>query len=149
MAGKIDAVLDGERELGRLLRELPKAARKGLRGAMNAAATPISKAAKKNAPRESGLLKRSIGKRVKTYSSGTVAAVIGARREVSGEYKGKKRVPANYAHLVEQGHGGPRPAQAHEFLKPAFDANVEKAIDIASDKLRDVVEREARKLGKL
>ena len=33
-----------------------------------------------------------------------MASVIGAARDVRGSYRGKKRVPSNYAHLVEGGH---------------------------------------------
>jgi HK97 gp10 family phage protein len=35
---------------------------------------------------------------------------------------GVDRKKAPHAHLVEMGHGGPHPAPAHPFLRPAFDA---------------------------
>jgi len=34
---------------------------------------------------------------------------------------------APHAHLVEYGHGGPRPAPAHQFLRPALDKNIAAA----------------------
>jgi HK97 gp10 family phage protein len=157
--------LDGEQELKHLLQELPRrVGKKALRQAVNAGAAPIVKAAKAAAPRESGLLKRSYNKVIRTYKSGNVVAVIGARREVVGSYRGKKRVPANYIHLVEKGtqphriqikkgrfagttveHPGAR-AQPH--LEPAFERSIPQARSIMEAKLRDVVLAEAHKLGK-
>lgn len=131
--------LEGDKQLQRLFKELPKRIiKKGLRAAMNAGATPVVKAAKARAPKQSGLLKKSMGKKVKTYPSGVVTAVIGPKRQTVGEYKGKKRVPGNYAHLVEK----------HEpFLEPAFESTKQQAEDIAADKLSESVVREAKKLG--
>ena len=34
---------------------------------------------------------------------------------------------APHSHLVEYGHGGPRPAPPHPFLRPALDKNIEAA----------------------
>lgn len=34
---------------------------------------------------------------------------------------------AQHAHLVEYGHGGPRPAQPHPYLRPALDKNISAA----------------------
>jgi hypothetical protein len=52
----------------------------------------------------SGLLRKALGLSTKTYSSGIIVSVIGVNRNIRGIYKGKKRVPAEYAHLVELGH---------------------------------------------
>jgi HK97 gp10 family phage protein len=35
---------------------------------------------------------------------------------------GVDRLQVPHAHLIEFGHGGPRPAPAHPYLRPAFDA---------------------------
>lgn len=139
--------LDGGLELVNLLRELPKRVeKKGHRAAITAACTPIARAAKASAPRESGLLKKAIGKKVKSYSRGTVAGIIGAKRAIQGQHKGKNRVPANYLHLVEKGTSH---SAAQPFLEDAYNANKDAAAQIAKDKLATVVEAEARKLGKL
>lgn len=34
---------------------------------------------------------------------------------------------APHSHLVEYGHGGPRPAPPHPFLRPALDKNIDAA----------------------
>lgn len=41
--------------------------------------------------------------------------------------------PANIAHLVEYGHEGPHPAPPHPFLRPAYDENKDKALEIIKD----------------
>lgn len=160
--GSSNITLKGDRELRRLFNELPKrVVKRGLRQAMNAASTPIAKAARQSAPRESGVLKKAMGKKIKTYTNGNVVAVVGAKRDVSGSYRGQKRVPANYIHLVEQGvrsHLIPQPKRhrilrhpgysGKTFLQKAYDANVQSAVAIASRKLAQVVESEAAKLGK-
>ncbi|MBO4794290.1 MAG: hypothetical protein J5556_06985 [Deltaproteobacteria bacterium] len=39
------------------------------------------------------------------------------------------RTRAHHAHLVEGGHGGPHPAKAHPFWKPAVELHVEEAVN--------------------
>jgi HK97 gp10 family phage protein len=137
----------GAKQLKNLLGELPKrTAKRGLRQAVNAGANPILKAAKAAAPEESGLLEKSLKKKIKSYPE-TVVAIIGSDRSVVGEFGGKKRVPANYIALVEQGHGGPHPAPAHPFLGPAYEAEAGAAKEITGDKLLAFVEKEASKLA--
>lgn len=84
-----------------------------VRAALTKAARPIAKDAKRRAPSRkrgkkdgpSGLLKKSIGFKVKRIKKTDVlVAIIGARREVMGFVGKQKRVPANYAHLIEYGH---------------------------------------------
>ena len=155
--------LTGTGDLEKLLEELPRRViKKGLRQAMSAAGQPILKQARRDAPRKSGLLKKSLQKKVKAYKSGNVAVIIGAAWGYTGwvvNIKLRKRAkptklhrdnqnPGNYSHLVEQGHGGPRPAPAHAFLKPAYEANKARALSIATRKLTDVLESEAAKLAK-
>lgn len=80
--------------------------------ALGAAAKPIASGVKARAPRKSGALKNSITSVVRKYSDGGAIAVIGPDRDY---FQGGKRVkagedrrgadrPANYAHLVEDGH---------------------------------------------
>jgi len=38
--------------------------------------------------------------------------------------------------LVEHGHGGPRPARHHPFLKPALDKNVSEAIRVFNEGMK-------------
>lgn len=109
---------------------------KTLRKAVNAAASQVLKAAKSSVPVQSGLLKKSLGKKVRLYKGGTVAvALIGPRTgfkkivviaagkgAVASTKKGQKllaqggrtytRNPARYAHLVEKKRPFLRPAMA-------------------------------------
>lgn len=70
---------------------------------------PIESAAKSNAPVATGKLKRSIKIQIWEQTPKKLDAEV--------------YVEDNKAHLVEYGHGGPRPAPAHPFLRPAFDAH--------------------------
>lgn len=104
---KTDIKIEGGAAVERMFKILPsRLQKKVLRSAIAAGASPVSKAAKGFAPVETGALKRSIGIKTKTYSSGTVIAVIGVRRGVkfqSVDRHGRKRIPMFYQHLV---HGG-------------------------------------------
>jgi HK97 gp10 family phage protein len=148
VAKDVDLRLDGDRQLKRLIQELPKrVVKKGLRQAATAGGQPIVRAVKNAAPVDSGTLKKSIKKKIKTYSSsGNVIAVIGADRAASAIIDNKKHVPANYIHLIEAGHGGPAPAPPHPFLTSAYQNTKATALQIATNKLREVLEREASNL---
>lgn len=47
------------------------------------------------------------------------------------------RNPSRYAHLVEAGHGGPRPAKAYPFIEPARRAGESEGVNALFNKLRD------------
>lgn len=124
--------ITGAAKLDRALKALGSKANRVGAGAVTAAAKPIIKAARANVPTQSGLLKKSLGSVMRRYT-GTSVAVIGARSSVSGEYKGRKRLPVKYSHLVEFGtvHSAPKP-----FLRPAFDAKNGESLRILNSELR-------------
>src|SRR5690349_2406160 len=103
------ATLQGAKELERALNTLgERIQRKVTRQAVNAALNPVLKAARAEAPEESGLLKESLAKKVKTYvDTQTVVGLVGPDTKTMGEFNGEKRWPAKYAHLVERGHIAP------------------------------------------
>lgn len=150
--------LDGADGLKALLQQLPKrVVKKGLRAAMTAGSTPILRAAKSGAKqsKQSGTLGKAIARKIKSYSNGNVAAIVGASREVTGEYKGRKRVPANYIQLVDgdtKPHaigGGQHPGTTGtHFLQRAYEDHKGEALGLAGAKLTEVLEREAAKLAK-
>lgn len=95
-------------------------ARRVLRRAMQQATGPVTKTVKRMAPVRTGLLKKSIGRKVVTYSrTGTVVVIVGARSgyKTTGRGRNRKRVqtslgakykqtgqnPTRYLHLVELG----------------------------------------------
>jgi HK97 gp10 family phage protein len=158
--------LTGDARLKALLDQLaPAVQKKGLVAAVKAGAKPISKAAKTRANRESGLLAEALAVKVKTYSSGVAVAIVGVNKAVAGEFKGHKRVPANYLHLVDRGTaphaigkgsnlrkgsfaGRLFPgAKASLFMEHAEAASAAQAGDAAADKIEESVQREAAKLG--
>src|SRR4051812_20572613 len=116
------AVLKGDKQLERLLRGLgDRVQRKVLRAAVSAGATPVVKTAKARARKRSGLLKKSLGKKVVTNKrTQSATAIVGARKSVTGP-NGER--PARYLHLVEKGHIGPggQYVPGQPFLEPAFD----------------------------
>ena len=76
--------------------------------ALKKGANVILEAAKRNAPVRTGELKKAlkVGRRAKTIDRNAIEV---------GAFHGD----APHAHLVELGHGGPKPAPPHPFLEPA------------------------------
>lgn len=89
--------------------------------ALTRGAEVVLKYAKANAPDRSGDLKSNlgVGRRKKTRDRYAV--------EVGNFHGNDPYVP--YAHLVEYGHGGPKPAPPHPYLEPAAQMAEAEAID--------------------
>ena len=180
--------LEGGQKLEAALVKLAsKTQTKLLKSATAWAAKPIVKAARANLSksRDTGLLRESLGVKKKFYKrSGTAIAIIGARSTIKGAFgkKGKfakiksglagtskaKRLPANYAHLVEFGTAPHFIRAAHQgvlaflgvvtkviyhpgstakpFLGPAFRSNRRRALRIIKNKLWQGIRKEAKKL---
>ena len=104
---------------------------------LEAAAQPIHRQMKANASKDpqiiTGVLNRSIriGPVKKRRKSGK-SITIGVHRKEEGAY---------YATPVEYGHGGPAPAPAHPFIRPAYDTRANEAYGIIRDGLRDAIDR--------
>lgn len=76
--------------------------RKTTRKASNKAMTPMVKATKRNVHKRTGLLKKSIGKKQKTYkTAGVILTIVGARTGFKDAETGED--PAKIAHLIEFG----------------------------------------------
>lgn len=124
-----------------------------LRRALTKATRPIVPAARAKVPVRFGLLKKSLGRKLKTTKDGVVYVVIGPRKGMKkqvgtvtrGPRKGQPvyEDPAKIAHLVEQGHGGPHPAPAHPFLGPTFDQMKGQVERTLSDEILKGLIREA------
>jgi HK97 gp10 family phage protein len=163
MSGQIRIKVD-DRKVRRMLKELPdRIERKVLRQAIGPATTPAVKAAKRLAPRDSGLLKKSIAKKIKTYKkTNTAVSIVGPKKDVVEVINGKNKRPSKYAHLVEGGtsphkivvtwkgkkvtlqHPG---AKATHFLKQAQEASLSQYKSICMQRMADGVIREGQKLG--
>ena len=137
-------LLEGEKALARTLERLEaRTQKKIVRPAVKSALSPITKAAKRKAPVETGLLKKSIGNKVKTYRSGVVWGGVGPRVGFKTEMPdGGYRNPVKYAHLVEL---GTKHSPAQPFLRSALDEQRAAALAILATKIRAGIEKEARK----
>jgi len=160
MAGSITII--GEPELRRKFREMPlRLQRKGLRRGVTKAARVTRKAAKDEAPKETGLLGQSLGYRVFTFRDKSgVGAVVGVRKgfrkAVVKRDRGKRRGsfrkarkseesstyrnPAKYLHLVLLGTEHSEP---NNFLLRAAQKTHGESIRIISGDVRQQLLSEA------
>lgn len=134
--------LEGFRELEAALAELPKATGKNvIKRALLNAAKPIEEAAAENAPALSGHLKRDV-------SSGTrltrrqAAQARRAGKSYQEVYVGVAD-PAGVQNEFGNEHQGPQP-----FLRPAWDANRDEALDRIKTELGQEIDRAAARLAR-
>lgn len=157
----IRAEIEGVKEMIAAVAHLKQAARSRiLRSAVGKGARIILKAAKGFAPKESGLLRKSLGVKVKVYkATGRVVGIVGPRNDPKFKQAVMRRRgkwfpsevysnPAKYAHLVELGHAGRAPAPARPFLRPAISASQGQVKEAFALAIREGLEREAAKLAK-
>lgn len=103
---------------------------------LQAAAQPIHQQMKANASKDPKIISGdlydsiAIGNVRKRRNSGK-SITIGVHRKERGAY---------YATPVEYGHGGPAPAPAHPFIRPAYDTRADEAYEIIRDGLRDAID---------
>jgi hypothetical protein len=126
--GEVAGLKECQAALAGVEKRVRKAA---VRRGVAAGAKTVVKEARKRVRRRSGLLAKSLGSKVKTFKNGTVVGIVGPRtgfRKVVGQRtrgKNKGKVvyenPTQIAHLIEKGHGGPHPARAYPFLRPALE----------------------------
>lgn len=182
--------LTGDVELQNILKNLPdNIYRKVIARASRKAVGPVLRSARNKAPRETGLLRKSLGIKVKQYKrAGVTVALVGPRKGFKelvkvymhgGKANNVYRNPVSYAHLVEFGtrahsltadaenritsgskedvrqymlaittpkkHPG---AKAQPFLRPAYDENRARMIEIMHSTIGIAVVAEAKRLGK-
>ena len=104
------------------------------------AAVPVEQQMKENASRDpriiTGKLHRAIHTGpVKKRRSGGKHITIGVHRKDwdDDDY---------YPSFVEYGHGGPGPAPAHPYIRPAYDETEDEAYEIIRDGLREAIDRQ-------
>lgn len=153
----------GDKELvGKLSKLGDRVYKKVVGQASRKAFAPVVKTAKSLAPKETGLLKKSMGVKQKKYPrAGRIVTLVGPRTGFGttvttegpdGKPRETYRDPVKYGHLVEFGtaphkvgdydHPGSAP---QPFMRPAFDGNVNKSKSIMKSELAAGVEREAKK----
>lgn len=137
MARTATIEVKGLRELGEKLQAMgEEMATKIARGATGAAAAKVKAAAQVKAPRRTGnLAKNIITKRLgKSQTSLTSEHIVTVRRSRTKGMKKAGEQSAYYGQFVEFGsiHNTPQP-----FLRPAFDENVQGAIDTMKSVIAD------------
>lgn len=148
--GKIDGLSDVMKSLEGLKASV---GRRILRKAITDATRPILKDAKSKCPRETGLLRKSLGRKTKVYrKSGVVVGIVGPRTgfkqmvTIKDRRTGKTvevlRNPTKYAHLVEY---GTLKAAAKPFLRPAWTGNKSRAAELIATRVREEIAKEAAK----
>ncbi|MEM1355432.1 MAG: hypothetical protein AAGH88_11170 [Planctomycetota bacterium] len=145
--------LDGIPELRDALGSLKAGARNRVnRSAMSGAARVGVKSVKAVTPRHYGFLRRAQSHKVKTYkNSGVTVAVIGTNKKAAYSGPGGGReVPANYDHLVHDGHinkdGSFTPGSP--YLRIGIDIAVDDMAGEVESKTRQGIAREADKAAR-
>ena len=105
----------------------------GVNRALQAGAKPIEEQMLRNASSNPKIITDALHSSIHTCSvkkrrMGGKAITVGVHRKEKGAF---------YATPVEYGHGGPAPAPAHPFVRPAFDTKAEEAYDAIKQVLRD------------
>jgi HK97 gp10 family phage protein len=87
-----------------------KAARKAIKAGVNEVTQAVLWDAKALVPKRTGLLRKSLGRKVKSYRGGAViTGIIGPRKGFRTMINGVFVNPVKYAHLVEYGRREVRP----------------------------------------
>lgn len=141
------AELIGADELQRLMRKLsPRIHRKVTRAAISAGLTPMLRAMRKEVPVDDGVLKASLGRKVKAYDK--TLSVVGLA--------GPRKNAAPHAHLVEYGTAPRYDAEGkyagvmppNPFVRKARDEQTHAAGLAVNRKMAEGVHREAAKLAR-
>jgi HK97 gp10 family phage protein len=147
------------------MNQLPKAVfKRQVRNAVKKAITPMKKRAQQLAPKKSGLLKRSISSKTKTYkNTGNVVGMIGGgphahlvefghrivtggtAARISGKRRGKSDAATNKANTGKGSVVGFVPGRP--FLRPAFIETKNESASIYRERILIGIDTEAKKLA--
>ena len=104
----------------------------GINRALQAGAVPIENQMLHNASTDPAIITGDLHGSIRT---GSIKKKAGGKRITIGVHHKEKG--AYYANPVEMGHGGPAPAPAHPFVRPAFDVRSNEAYEEMKRVLRD------------
>lgn len=119
----------GALELEKKLKQINESmARKAVRKAVAEAAKILVPAVKSKLVTGHGVrtgnMRDSVDYVVRQRKKRSAYAIVGPRFEIDSQRPGSSDNPGRIAHLVEYGHGGPHPAPAYPFMRPAFDEQI-------------------------
>lgn len=99
-----------------------------------------------------GLMRKAVKIMVKISRNGMkIMGKVFVDRKTKSTIDGKLHIPGMIAHLVEFGHGGPAPAPAHPFMRPALDNKKKQALSSIINKAKQllpIIVKNARQKGK-
>lgn len=142
MAFEVSGRVEGVPEMIATMRNIAaRVQKKALKKGVNAASKLLLRKAKSAVRVETGLLKRSLGRKVKTFrNTGAVVAIVGPRVGFKMEVtRGKRTVlsnPTKYAHLVELGTAR---SAAFPFLGPAFESSKAEARALIAEAVNEAI----------
>lgn len=105
----------------------------GVNRALEAGAVPIENQMLHNASTDPAIITGNLHGSIRT---GSVKKKPGGGKRITIGVHHKDK-SAYYANPVEHGHGGPAPAPAHPFVRPAFDVKANEAFEEMKRVLRD------------
>lgn len=158
---KLDVQVQGLTELNRALHELPeRVARNALRSAVNAGATEVKREAIQRAPVDTGATKANLYQKQIREKSGQYQQTfyVGVRRGIARYANNKKNRQAGIAGKAYRNEGttwywrlvefGTSKMVAKPFLRPAFEATKQAAVDRIAEKLDERIQKFATELAK-
>jgi HK97 gp10 family phage protein len=131
-------VVTGIPEIDRKLKKLaPAVQRKVVRKAMRSGMKLVLVEAQVNVPVLSGLTKENLEIHQAKPKRGQMTMLVRVKKNEGFIKTSKKGERAFYPADVEFGHGGPRPAEPHPFMRPAYDTMGPAARDQTLTELLD------------
>ncbi len=103
------------------------------------AAVPVEAQMKANASHDPKIIS---GKLHSAIHTGTVKKRTNGGKHITvGVHRKDWDGDAYYPAYAEYGHGGPGPAPAHPYIRPAYDTTEDQAYEIIRQGLRDAIDR--------
>lgn len=142
--------LTGFKELAAALKELgPRVARKHLRGAVSRGAMVVRNEARTLAPKDTGEMARDIlTKRERSAGDHMASYSVFVRSGKKSRLAGKKRDVARDSFYWRFVEFGTVKMAARPFLRPAFEAKKEEAVDAIGAELDKRIQKEAADLAR-